>query len=335
MANSQKNRDWSKTIGILVNQFWKKPGQHMLEIGTTGTGKTQGLIYILDGLIKWSPKSCICWIDTGKTSEMLILSKFRPLNLIIPEGCDIIVKPAKYKDKNGIEHEIKLDIKKTYITSYADVWHHLDRERINVISFYRFVREHSTNAKVISKIFKELINMAYDYHLPTPLDVFIDEFQFIAPAKHIAQSYDHYLAGMDVVSSLYTMRSLKVRFVAATQSLKVINPAARDSFPWYIIRRGSIFLEGKLARFNELWAQIPTNKAFVGLPSKDYGDDRIELPFYGDGEELGIVIYRGVLKVKKKQKLQEEEDTAENTEKIKEFSKKKKETREIEFITGE
>ncbi|WOF16827.1 hypothetical protein F1737_09055 [Methanoplanus sp. FWC-SCC4] len=326
MSTTANRNKKSSTIGILVNQFWKRPGQHGLEIGTTGTGKTQGLVYLLDGLVKWSPKSCLVWVDTGKTSEMLLLSKFRPLNLLIPEGCDIIVKPAEGAD---------IDIKKTYITSYADVWHHLDPDRINVISFYRFVRDHSVNAKVVSKIFRELINMAYDYHLPTPLDIFIDEFQFIAPAKHIAQSYDHYLAGMDVVSSLYTMRSLKVRFVAATQSLKVINPAARDSFPWYFIRRGSIFMEGKLARFNELWAQIPTNKAFIGLPSRDFGDDRIAMPFYGDGEELGYVYYKGILKIKKEKPETtetEEEESEEKTVKFKKKSGKRKESQEIEFI---
>jgi len=299
--NKQEGKG-SRTIGFMVNQFWKKPGQHMIEIGQTGTGKTQGLYYILDGLVKWSPQSCIVWIDTAKTSEMLTLSKFRPLNLIIPEGCDIDIRPSVYEDEDGNEHKTKLNIKKTYLINYADVWHALDPDRINVISFSRFVRGHVANAKVVSRIFRELINMAYDYRIPTPMHIFIDEFQFVCPAKHMAKSHEHYAAGMDVIDSLYTMRSLKVRFVAAAQSWKVINTAARDSFPWILIRRGAQFTDGKLSRFNELWAQTPTDKAWVGLPSRDYGEDRIKMPFYGDGERLGLVYYRGTLKTGKEEK---------------------------------
>jgi hypothetical protein len=282
----------------------------MIEIGQTGTGKTQGLYYILEGLIKNSPESTIVWIDTAKTSEILRLATFRPLNLLIPEGCEIIIHPAEYIDpETGETKTYKFDIKTTKILNYVDVWKSLDPNRINIISFNRFVRGHIPHSKIVSRVFRKLIDVAYDYEIPVPLDIFIDEFQFVCPARHMAKSPEHYSSGMDIIDSLFTMRSLKVRFITATQSWKVINVAARDSFPWMMIRRGAAFADGKLKRFNDLWERVQEGYCWIVYPSRDYSDNTINLPFYGDGEELGRVFYKGILKVSRPKKKTEPEET--------------------------
>lgn len=277
----------------LVSGVLKKPGAHVIEIGRSGSGKTQGLYYLLDGLHAYGKgDNTIVWMDTGKSSEFLTLAKFRPLHILLPLGCKIEYEPAP-----GAE---KLDIKITHLTDIRDVWHCLEKDRINVICFSRFVRGHAPHALIVSKIFRELINAAYDYNVPVPLDIIIDEFQFICPARHLAKSREHYNAGMDVIDSLWTMRSLGVRFVVAAQSWKVINVASRDTFDWILIRRGAEFGEGKLRDYYPLWCRTPTDAAYLVYPDRNFSDDMIHLPFYGDGRQWGRVWYRGQLSPPKK-----------------------------------
>lgn len=277
----------------LIHDVFRKPGQHVIEIGRTGSGKTQGLYYILDGLAAHGDgDNTIAWIDTGKSSEFLTLARFRPLQVLLPLGCEIEYERS--------EEAAGLDIKFTHLVSIADVWHSLEKGRINIICFSRFVRGHGANAVLVSKIFRNLIDSAYDYEISVPLDIFIDEFQFICPAKHLAKSQEHYRAGMDVIDSLWTMRSLGVRFVVACQSWRVINVAARDTFDWIMIRRGAEFSEGgKLRNFNLLWSKTPTDCCYIVFPDRNFSDSVIHLPFYGDGRDLGRVRYKGQLSVEK------------------------------------
>lgn len=279
----------SKDIGRFVNGFLKVPGQHLLEIGQTGTGKTNGLYYVVDGLVNYAPQSTIVWIDTGKTSEFLTLAKFRPLHLLIPAGCDIDIVPA--------EDSPNLDITKSYLVNYEDVWQSLDPNRINIVSFSRFVRDHISHARIISKIFEKLINAAYEYQVPVPMEIFCDEAQFLIPAKHVAMTPQHYKSGLNIVFSLFTLRSLKIRINAAAQSWGTITPAARESFPWLMIRRGAFFFDGKLRRFNELWEKVPKGYCWLVFPTRDFSDAIISLPFYGDGETMGRIYYRGQLSI--------------------------------------
>lgn len=278
----------------LISEVFRKAGQHMIQIGRTGSGKTQGLYYLLDGLAAHGRDNTIAWIDTGKSSEFLALAQFKPLQILLPLGCEIDYTPSEQALAEG------LDIKITSLTSIADVWHSLDKDRINVICFSRFVRGHIPHAILVSQIFRELIDSAYDYKIHVPLDIFVDEFQFICPARHLAKSRAHYNAGMDVIDSLWTMRSLGVRFIVAVQSWKVINVASRDTFDWIMVRRGAEFTEsGKLRNFNLLWSKTPTDCCYIVYPDRNFSEARIHLPFYGDGKDLGQVRYKGQLSVDK------------------------------------
>jgi len=288
--------------GRFARDFLKKPGQHLLEIGQTNMGKTQGLYFLLEGLRVHSPKETIVWVDTGKTSELLALAQFGDLHLLIPEGCDI---------KIDLYRDIGRTITREYVTDFADVWWHLKPGAINVISISRFIRRHAPYAKAIAKLFQSLIDAAYDYRLPVPLTVFIDEAQFVMPGKAIAYNTTHLRAGLDVAAALFTLRSLRVRIVAATQQYNIINPPARMSFPWLFIRGGT-FLTGdqpRLSKFNLLWGALDNTKGYFVDASKSFSDLITDLPFYGDGESFGRVNYFGRLdKPEQETKLEDDPD---------------------------
>ena len=59
----------------LENEFIHRFGQHLCEVGRPGTGKTQGLYYLVDK-IKDYGKEEILWFDIGKGDEILTLAHY-------------------------------------------------------------------------------------------------------------------------------------------------------------------------------------------------------------------------------------------------------------------
>jgi hypothetical protein len=270
-------------IGRFTKEFLKRSGEHLIEVGITGSGKTQGLYWILEGLIHHS-KDTIVWFDSGKSSEILTLSTMKELNLLIPEGLDV-----------EIESEREIDVSKTYIGDLNEIWMRLDENRINVITIWSFILDPVIFTEVVAKIFTSLIRYAHEYRIKTPLTIFYDEFHTVAPARGHGLSEKHYRYGSVVQLNIERLRSLKIRFVATTQGWTKIKKGVRDCFNWIICRRGASFSsdQPKLQRFNPLFEKLKTDECIIVYPTKLFSDI-IKLPRYDDGESLGRVRYKGV-----------------------------------------
>lgn len=79
-----------------ITEFIQQPGQHLLELGRTGTGKTQFLYYVLDLLRNYAPDESIVWFDIGKGAEILTLAHyFGPVNVISLDGCTVEISTDK------------------------------------------------------------------------------------------------------------------------------------------------------------------------------------------------------------------------------------------------
>ena len=266
-----------------AKDFLKKPGEHLLEIGITGSGKTQGLYWILDGLIHNS-KETIVWFDSGKSSEILTLAKFKPLKLIIPQTLDI-----------EIETDHDFDIEKHYFSDFPEIWRVLDEDRINVISIWPFILEPILFTEIVAKIFRQLIRLAHEYKIQVPLAIFYDEFHTVAPARGHGLSDKHYKYGSIIQLNVERLRSLKIRFIGTTQNWTKIKRGVRDCFNWLMCRRGACFNndQPKLMRFNPLFEKLQTDECIMVYPTRIFSDI-IKLPKYEDGESLGRVRYIGV-----------------------------------------
>ncbi len=270
-------------------EFLKKPGEHLLEIGITGSGKTQTLYWLVDGLVNRGKNETIVWFDTGKSSEFLTLAKFKPLRLIIPETLDIDVS-LKTDNLNEIE--------RVHVFDFGEVWRSLDKHKINVISFEPFVLHPEIYTKIVGKLFTALIRLAHDYALPTPMTIIYDEFHKVAPGQGHGLSEKHYRFGSIIQLNIERLRSLKVRFVATSHGWTKIRRGVRSSFNWFICKRGANFAndQPKLQRFNPLFEKLQTDECVIVYPTKIFSDI-VKLPKYEDGEELGTVRYIGVFEV--------------------------------------
>src|SRR5512133_346744 len=83
---------WESAI---IERFLSKPGEHGLEIGITGSGKTQGLYHIVNGIMDHSKKETILWVTCGKSAEELKLMQFAKTNFLYPMNRGIEIELYK------------------------------------------------------------------------------------------------------------------------------------------------------------------------------------------------------------------------------------------------
>jgi hypothetical protein len=271
--------NWSDA---LRTRFLSKPGEHAIEIGITGSGKTQGLYHLLNGIMQYSKDETILWISCGKSAEELKLMQFGKTNFIFPKNrsLDIQLKQPTYP---YISYEAN---------SIPDIFRHINRGMINVLCLASFYPDPDEYSVVVTEFFKALITMARDGTLPTPLAVFIDEFQMVAPAQGQALSDQHAMCGRWMQKNIDQLRSIGVRIVGAAQSWKRVRQGVRNSFGIIIIRQGAEFTTDitRLMKQNEVWQGLPKDGMVVAFRNRMYSDPLL-LPSYGDGTAVGTIEY--------------------------------------------
>ncbi len=266
-------------------EFFKIKGQHIGILGITGSGKTQTIFYLTDGLHKSVPEEVLVVLDVGKSHECLTFGLFMPLHFIIPEGCDVDIK---------LKEGVNIDITKGYIVTPAQVWDEIKTDRINIVCFEAFIEHEATYTKYVGFLFNSLIKRAKRYMLPPRLTVICDEFQNIAPSKNNAIDIKHYLNGAKVQKNMDRIRSYGIRIMAAFQGWTMVRYGCRKSFLVMAVKQGGIFLSGdqpRLRNFNRSFERLEVPEAFFVFRNKDF-TPKMRLPLYP--EELGQVRYHGV-----------------------------------------
>lgn len=281
--------DWQKHIKSL---FFQKSGEHALVGGTTGSGKTQTLFFMVKSLVEYHKKEIIIWFDVGKTSEVLRLADFRDIIFFVPAGCtiDIAFNP-------GFEQYLeKIDYRE--YSSFKEFLELIEKDKINILCIKPFEKSADEYAKKISEFFKVLIKEALSYHLEesgkTPMALIFDEMQWIAPGHGHALNEAHTDASKDVQLNIDTLRSQMIRFIGATQNWTKIRAGVRDACSWIFIKRGLTFTrqdEWRLSRYNLKWQMLPTEHTVVAFPNRNFSD-YIELPYFGEGGDIGKIYYR-------------------------------------------
>jgi hypothetical protein len=177
-------------------EFLRKPGEHLLEVGITGSGKTQGLYWIVDGIVNVGEEAVV-WFDIGKQNEIAVLSKFRPLKIFHPYECRVIVR--------GIDVEFKpFDL-------VDEIWLELDSSKINVVCLEPFIDDPEVYSNIMGVIFKRLVRLSHHGEIFTPLSIFIDEFHNIAPGRGQGLSEKHHRIGAYVQKNVERLRSLRIK----------------------------------------------------------------------------------------------------------------------------
>jgi len=291
---------WNNRID---RDVFAKKGNHFLEIGLTGGGKTQGLIYTVGGIIandgqdpRFNQPEIIAWFDLGKSADFLILSKFKKLRILYPLGCKVDIQlTAQGKETKNLQ-----DIEQIPFVDVEEVWDLLSRDRINVICIFPFIREPVLYSKVVLRLFKDLIDRAFDACLPLPLAIIMDEMHRICPSEK-----NSFAANQAKISNLLQMniemiRSWGIRIGGSTQGFSKIKKGIRDEFHNYLARQGTTFTrdQHRLSDFNPHFEALKVEQGIWTFRNKQFSDDFL-LPYYGNGEDLGIVRYIGIINIRR------------------------------------
>jgi len=283
---TDENYDWREEIPwerAIRKHFLEKPGEHLIEVGITGSGKTQGLYYLLNGILDHNPNETILWITCGKSSEELKLMQFMPTNFLYP-----------------YRRGLKIDLyQKTYpwemyqFTTLPEMFQHVNKGRLNILTLAPYYPDPDEYSIIAMELFKALIVLARDGKIIIPLAIFIDEFQMFAPARGQALTEHHKLGGVWMQRNIDQLRSIGIRIVAATQSWKRVLQGVRTSFGCIMIRQGAEFPANEIKRLaegNENWQGLEKQEMIFTFRNRFYSE-HIQLPSYGDGKEVGKITY--------------------------------------------
>jgi len=280
-----KNQRKSRAIRErFIREFIQNPGQHLLIVGVTGSGKTQTMYWLADLINTHHDRESIVWFDIGKNDEAFKLGEItgKPLRVFLPHGCKIEAKDYEYE-------MIHFDPLFPF-----EMWEQIDNKAVNIISVYRFILDPVTYTKTTSEIFRSLIIEAHNYRLKTPLSLFSDEFHNVAPAQSSALDFKQYQLGAWIQVNVEKLRSLGVRLIASTHGWKKLRPGVRSSFNWLIFKRLGDDLgseQKKLNRFVPLFQSLKTNQSILVFPNRVF-TDKIITPFYGETNKM--VLYKGI-----------------------------------------
>lgn len=278
--------EWDK---LLIKNFYSVPGEHGIIIGATGSGKTQMLYYIMQGLRKYNPEEHFIWLDCGKSSEILKLMEFGELLIHHPSGTkvDFILKNST---------NVTMPIFKEFHGART-IWNNLSKDKINVVCLEPFHPDPDDYSIEITDLFKYLILKARRYEFEDagliPMTIFIDELHWLVPAEKSALNREHNIGAKWFQRNIELLRSMKIRIVGSTQGWMKLRPGARESFSWLFVKRGARFSIDKprLSKFNSTFQRLQDDEMIIVTPDTTYSNP-ITTEFYGRGGAMGRVRYQ-------------------------------------------
>lgn len=291
-------------INALIFNFVKKPGQHLLELGRTGTGKTNFLYWLIDMFREYAPREAIVWFDIGKAqynektgesgNEILtLLYYFGAARIISLDGCTV-----------EIDSRRDFDIEYIQVSNVREIWRHCKPDKINIVCLEPFLNNDVIHAKLMSEIIDSLVWLANRGWIHRPLAVFYDELHNVWPSSGHGIYDNRKAAGIQRRSNnqakkaIQKLRSTGIRIVGSTHQWTQVYKSVRLSFEWLVPRRGTIFSNdvSDLAKYNPRWKRMPTWAAYIVIPEGVHlGPFRCL--YYKIPDHLGSVKYNGIFQM--------------------------------------
>jgi energy-coupling factor transporter ATP-binding protein EcfA2 len=250
-----------------ARQCLGEPGQHVLIVGYTGSGKTTTMFWIYKAMGLYG-KDTRVWIDSMKSEEALTLLTMGPVRFLIPAGCKLDIKfNPNYKGPELHPFEV------VEMPDYMNPWKYLRADWSNVICLSAYLIDPAAYAAVMAAVFTNLIWSAHRKKIITPMALFVDEIHNIAPSN--GHSYDrvHTKAGLVVQHNVERLRSMGIRVIGSTQGNSKLRRGVRSCFNWLIVKRGSNFdrrEEFTLNNFNKKWAKLKNLQITIVFPNRTF-----------------------------------------------------------------
>ena len=276
---------------LLFSNILIRHGEHVLILGSPGSGKTQKLTFLAAWL---APLETIVWVDSCKDNECTPLLTFgRKIRFIIPAWCSLEV------ENSPCEYEV------VEAGTPESVWQLVKPGAINILPIRLYFRNERARSVWLRDMFKGLIEQAYNIgkkkqpnlNKILPLSVFADEFHNFCPSQNVTSDRGRIAIGQEIAINILEGRAFDIRLVGGTQDWSSLNPIARRNLPSRVCCRGTVISQSdspQLFRIRKYFAHYNPNQGLFVFSNGEYypTNQPWSFPFFRHPDKCNVV-YNG------------------------------------------
>ena len=266
-------------------QFLMRKGVSMFITGVPDSGKTNLDTYILEWL---APLETIIKWDTGKEDILPLFNFGRPIQFLIPYGCEL-----------EIRGKMPCDFIITPVMAPELFFNMIRPGWINIFSIRNFFLEENEMKKYVRAIFQKFLLRARldEFEEWTPAVIDLDEAHAIVGSGRIDKSDIAQKTGQDLGNAIKESRKKKIRFILISQGFYDLPAISRENTPCYGVKRGTICEKRDNPTINYLSGfarECESRHGWIVLPNGKYfgRTGPISFPFYPDPEGIRIFYHR-------------------------------------------
>jgi hypothetical protein len=235
-ANPGKFLLKTRAMHFLYKFLWKK-GNHLFIVGTTGSGKTQKLYWV----VRWiaTTRETVVWLDSAKNDEILpLLGMGHPVRLICPMGCDIEIREWSKEKRKYVRIENHPEV--IQVPDAGTAWWAVKRGHINIFCFRRSFHDLTTRIEWMRELFSTLSVWAATRRMPhiLPMALVGDEAHWFVAGEKITKDMQRGDLSELITELSLEDRAIGVRLVLAAQGFKNLTTGARENMINVLACRG-------------------------------------------------------------------------------------------------
>jgi len=219
-------------------KFLFKKGHHLFVVGTTESGKTQKLYWV----VRWikTTKETVVWLDSAKNSEMLpLLTMGLPVRIICPKGCDVILSEWSKEENKYIPMKDHPEV--IQVSDAGTSWWAVKRGHINIMCFRRAFSRKSERIKWMADFFTTLSEWTGKGIMPhiLPMALFGDEAHWFVAGEKLTTDQERGNLSELITELSLEDRAYGIRLVLSAQGFKNLTTGARENLINVLLCRGA------------------------------------------------------------------------------------------------
>ena len=273
-------------------KFLFKKGHHLFVVGTTESGKTQKLYWV----VRWikTTKETVVWLDSAKNSEMLpLFTMGMPVRIICPKGCSLKfserdpkfiksgpccgepVMETYHTNKGDVEHQVtewvpmKNPPEVIEVPNAGSAWWAVKKGHINIMCFRRAFSRKTERIKWMADFFTSLSEWTGKGIMPhiLPMALFGDEAHWFVAGEKLTSDQERGNLSELITELSLEDRAYGIRLVLSAQGFKNLTTGARENLINVLLCRGAKVDSNEnntLSEFNNITSRFqPKEGLFV------------------------------------------------------------------------
>ena len=249
-----------------LHKFLWKNGNHLFIVGTTESGKTQKLYWV----VRWiaTTRETVVWLDSAKNGEMLpLLTLGHPVNIICPKGCDVILSEWSKEENKYIRMKNHPEV--VQVPDPGSAWWAVKKGHINIMCFRRAFATKQGRISWMAGLFTTLSEWTGSHRMPhiLPMALCGDEAHWFIAGEKLTSDADRANLSELITELSLEDRAYGIRLILTAQGFKNLTTGARENLINVLLCRGAkvdAAENNTLSEFNSITSRFqPKEGLFV------------------------------------------------------------------------